>query len=147
MRPRRNGRGNPAEAISEIKHWFRFNEAPAQWRGNGTSEIPREYRGLQTNSRGVPRPWSGVPDACSLGVGRRGRNPFVHNVKYHASAWRATDGARPLAARRRVTLHDHRAAFDHGEGFAEAFDARANALGGAEVEDHDMVLRVVDDLA
>jgi hypothetical protein len=76
-----------------------------------------------------------------------GRNPFVHNVKYHASAWRATDGARPLAARRRVTLHDHRAAFDHGEGFAEAFDARANALGGAEVEDHDMVLRVVDDLA
>src|SRR5271155_316168 len=64
-----------------------------------------------------------------------------------ASASRAKDGARPLAGRRRIILHNHRAALDNGEGFAEALDPRPNPGGRAEVEDHDVVPHMVDNLA
>src|SRR5437868_2878783 len=47
--------------------------------------------------------------------------------------------------RRRITSHDHRAALDHGERFAQTFDPRPDRCSRAEVEDHHMVLRVVDD--
>ena len=57
-----------------------------------------------------------------------------------ASASRTVSEARALAGGRRIILHDYRAAFDDGEWLAEALDARSDALGGAEVEDHDMVL-------
>jgi hypothetical protein len=42
-----------------------------------------------------------------------------------ASASRATGSARPLAGRRRIILHDHRAALDHGEGFTQTFDPQS----------------------
>src|SRR5258705_12448644 len=63
-----------------------------------------------------------------------------------ASASRGTGDARPLAQPRRTILHDYRAALDHGEGFAQTFDPRPDRGSRAEVEDHHMVLRVVDDL-
>src|SRR6202043_2987695 len=46
----------------------------------------------------------------------------------------------------RIILHDYRAALDHGERFAQAFDSRPDRGGWAEIEDHHVVLRMVEDL-
>ena len=52
----------------------------------------------------------------------------------------------PLARRRWIILHDHRAALDHGKGFTQTFDSRSERGSRTEVEDDYVIFGVVDDL-
>lgn len=96
MRPRHDDRGNRCYRPIGLRDDVASMRPRHNDRGNSASGIPRNYTGLQTDSREVPQPRSGVPDACSLGEGQLGRNPFIHNVK-HRCERRLGDGPRNTA--------------------------------------------------
>jgi hypothetical protein len=96
MRPRHNGRGNAAGGVAITPSAICFNEAPAQRPGKWRAGNTKKYTGLRTDSRGVPQPRSGVPDACWLGGVRVGPQP-IHSqcqIAMRAPAARRTTQVR-----------------------------------------------------